>query len=335
MSVPILGPISPPFAEYLQQRSSVTAGHTIPQHELEMTSTEVSPPVATPEAPPSGQEEHAQEHKRTLGKTLGAVCNALLHGDALWAVVGTRADRPPTPVPAAARQRSQLARHESEVYRQKEAEKARLQESKRQSASNSQPGMPAAPQNWSSSIRGRFRLRRTSGLSQSHGPEGQEEAANGLSEKANAPAKASPAGYQTISEESDDDVKAAVKPVDTTDEITATPSSMTGESSTLCSSISTNANGAQYVSHETSTESAMESAMPPKESSRHSLNRTPRTTRKASPASSAYSSQLASNTALDAAMSAATAPIMTSACDTTACNTTAFDAKTGPRKSRA
>ncbi|KAL8712524.1 MAG: hypothetical protein Q9220_003372 [cf. Caloplaca sp. 1 TL-2023] len=187
------------------------------------------------------------------------------------------------------------------------------------------------------------RPRRTSRLSQTHSPDGQQQATTAVEsiKEDKTFANALPAGSKTMREESDD-MERAVGPVGATNVATAMPNPITAASSTLCSSPSIHANEAPDASRATSTDStrdnaqptitdlaienvqpnstapAIENTQPSKKSSLCSLNRKPRTTRKVTPASSTYSSPSASNSASNVAMPTPAASGMISgrrACD--------------------
>ncbi|KAL8955806.1 MAG: hypothetical protein Q9193_006468 [Seirophora villosa] len=129
MSVPILGPPLPPFAEYLQQQVSLFGTQTTRRPSPNMSSA-----VALP---PSSLVQTARPAKK------GHFFRDLVRGEALYTLLGSKSNRGPenqavrTPVPEPAIRRSARARAETIRQNTEELERVRVREERRQRRSSS------------------------------------------------------------------------------------------------------------------------------------------------------------------------------------------------------
>ncbi|KAI4095738.1 MAG: hypothetical protein LQ348_006730 [Seirophora lacunosa] len=129
MSVPILGPPLPPFAEYLQQQVSLFGTQTTRRPSPNMSSAAA--------LPPSSLVQTARPAKK------GHFFRDIVRGEALYTLLGSKSNRGPenqavrTPVPEPAIRRSARARAETIRQNTEELERVRAREERRQRRSSS------------------------------------------------------------------------------------------------------------------------------------------------------------------------------------------------------
>ncbi|KAL9010994.1 MAG: hypothetical protein Q9173_004122 [Seirophora scorigena] len=129
MSIPILGPPLPPFAEYLQQQVSLSGTQTTRRPSPKMSSTAA--------LPPSSLVQPARPAKK------GHFFRDLVRGEALYTLLGSKLNGVPkdqavrTPVPEPAIRRSARARAETIRQNNEELERVRAREERRQRRSSS------------------------------------------------------------------------------------------------------------------------------------------------------------------------------------------------------